>query len=350
VQAIHYTSGTTGVPKGVVRSHDANFAVGSAGAKQLPMGPDDAWYTVLPFNSAAYYGMVLPPMEVGARFVMDREFDPAAALERLESERITHALLVPTMWEMMIRDPGHSDVHLSALRHPLWGGSTSTQGLVERLADWLPHTPLSAYGLTEAPFVTYSTPEIYASGRWDASGSPVSTIEIRVTDDDGANMPVGDYGEIQLRGPLMMDEYFGRPDLTAGVLGDDGWFSTGDWGRLDPDGVLTVADRKKDMIISGGENIYPAELENVISMLPGVAQVAVVGLPNELWGQEVCAVVLRTDDALRADDVVAHCLDHVASFKKPRRVEFCNELPMTATGKVLKHELVSSLSTVEHPD
>ena len=201
---------------------------------------------------------------------------------------MTTTLLVPTMWDMLLRQPGAEGVKLPMLRNAFWGGMPLLKGTVDRLDAWLPVPCLGCYGLTEATCATYSTADVYRSGRPDAAGFPVANMEVRVVDDDGHGVLAGEYGEVLLRGSLVMREYLNRPDLMAEAL-HDGWLSTGDWGRLDGDGDLTDVDRKKDMIISGGENIYPAELEQSLSGLPGVREVAMVGAPDDTWGRP-CAL------------------------------------------------------------
>jgi acyl-CoA synthetase (AMP-forming)/AMP-acid ligase II len=168
-------------------------------------------------------------------------------------------------------------------------------------------------------------------------------MEIRIVDGDRRPIAPGESGEIEVRGAVVMSGYLNRPDLTAEVLAADGWFATGDLGRIDDDGALTVLDRKKDMIISGGENIYPGELEASLSELPGVQQVAVVGIADDLWGQAVCAVVVRSDRTLTENQVVQWCRERHAPYKSPRRVVFVEDLPLNAVGKVVKRTLIDTI-------
>lgn len=341
VQAIYYTSGTTGQPKGVVRSHAANLAMLRGALDRVPTGADDVWLYAIPFHSAGVYALALPALAAGARLVVLPEFDPAETLRLVDEHQVTHLLLVPTMWEMVLREPAHRDASLASVRYALWGGMPMLQATAQRLADWLPVPPLGCYGATEATCITYSTPEIAASGRLDSSGTAIAGMEIGVYDEQGSPLPPGAYGEVWARGDVLMDEYFRDPERTAEAM-VDGWFRSGDWGRIDSDGALTVADRQKDMIISGGENVYPAEVEQVIAQHPGIAEIAVAGVEHPLWGQSVCAFVVRADPGITADDIAALCTDRLARYKHPREIVFMEDLPKNAMGKILKKELVAT--------
>jgi fatty-acyl-CoA synthase len=342
MQSIHYTSGTTANPKGVVRSHGANFAMALGLMARVPLEPGDAWLFAIPAHSAGFYGLAVGPMLQGARLLLTSEFDPVETLTLLETEQVVGTMLVPTMWELLLDSPGATDIQLPALRYALWGGMPLRSGTAKRLDDWLPVSCLGTYGLTEATSICYATQESYASGRWDSAGYPIETMEFRIVDDDDVEVPFGEYGEVLVRGSVMMNGYFNQPELTDSVL-RDGWLHTGDWGRLDDDGALAVVDRKKDMIISGGENIYPAELEDSLSNMRGVREVAIVGIPDEVWGQSVCAVVVTSDASVSEERVVEWCLENHASYKKPRRVVFVDELPKNALGKIVKPEIIQSI-------
>lgn len=219
----------------------------------------------------------------------------------------------------------------------------------DRLAEWLPVPCLGSYGLTEATCISYSTPTIYNSGRTDSSGYPIDLMSVRIADVEGKDVSFGEYGEVFLCGSVVMDGYWNQPELTSETI-VDGWLRTGDLGRLDDDGALTVIDRVKDMIITGGENVYPGEVESIISTLPGVSMTAVVGLPDEVWGQVVCACIVRSDSQLSRQNIINHCERNLAGYKKPRRIVFLDSLPTNALGKIVKHELVSQVSKMSSHD
>lgn len=343
LQAIYYTSGTTGMSKGVMRSQSANAWSAVVSAEVLPTGPGEAWLYTIPMHSIALYGLGLAPLWTGGRMLFTERFDPAESIALVQRTEAAVVHMVPTMWEMAVRFATQQGEQLPSVRHALWGGMPMSRGIAQRLEAWLPVPCVGCYGSTEAPCMTYSTPEISASGRFDSSGPAVGGMELRVVDDDGRPVPAGEYGEVLVRGPLLMDGYLNQPEVTAAVLDEDGWYHTGDRGKVDEDGALTVNDRKKDMIISGGENVYPGEIENVVSTLPGVLETAVVGIPDEIWGQSVCAFVVRETDALTESTIKERCRERLAGYKTPRRVVFVDTLPKNAMGKIVKHELLASL-------
>ena len=341
LQAIYFTSGTTSIQKGVLRSHSADMAMAAGGALATPFSAEDAAFYGIPLHSAGFYGLGIAAMLGGARLVLVPEFEPDLVLEVCEREHVTHTTLVPTMWEMLRACSTAQTANLSSLRHPLWGGMPSFKRLNDLLERWLPVPCVGTYGLTEATCATYSSEAVYHDGRRRSSGYPILGMEVSVVDDDGRPCDVGEYGQVLLRGSLVMDGYLDQPELTSNVL-RDGWLYTGDLGLLDKDGALTVVERIKDMIISGGENIFAAEMEDTILDIPGVREVAVVGIPDDLWGQRVCAFVVG-DNALSAEKVVDACVRRHARFKRPRQVIFVDELPKNALGKVLKSELAESV-------
>lgn len=344
VQAIHYTSGTSGVAKGVLRSHRANLATARAALEAIPTRAGEAWFHNLPLYSVGVYAFALAPLLVGGNVVITERFDPEEVLTLAARRGVVMLHAVPTMWEMMARTDLAADIKLDSLRVALWGGSPLPRATAERLEGWLDTPCLGCYGATEVPCCTYSTAGIYRSGRWDSSGRPFGGTQIRVIDEEGGALPPGMWGEVLLRGPLLMDGYLNRPEATADAIDAEGWYHTGDWGRLDDDGVLTVTDRKKDMIITGGDNVYPAEVENLISTMKGVDEVAVVGLPDDMWGQTVWAFVVCSGSEVTEDDVQSFCREQLASYKVPRGVTFLGSLPRNALGKVEKGTLATATS------
>jgi acyl-CoA synthetase (AMP-forming)/AMP-acid ligase II len=342
VQAIHYTSGTTGTARGVVRTHRANLAVARGALEAIPCGEGVAWFHTLPMNSVGIYAFALAPLLMGGYVVITEDVDPDLTLRLAETYKVKMLHAVPTVWEMLMRvERGVSALSaISSVQMAIWGGSPLSRGSAERLERWINVPCVGCYGSTEAPCMSYSNADIYRSGRFNSSGPPVGGMEIRVVSEEGKDLPAEAWGEVLISGPMLMSGYLNKPEMTKAAIDARGWYRTGDWGRLDRDGSLTVTDRTKDMLISGGENVYPGEIENVISALPGVAEVAVIGVPDDLWGQVVWACVVRNSFDLDEEAIIASCRKALAGFKSPRRVHFFDDLPKNATGKILKTELV----------
>lgn len=334
VHTIHYTSGSTSRPKGVVRSHGANAAIALGSLEAHPVLPGDTWLVALPMHSAGIYAAMFAPVVAGGRiFVTDYAADATGPL--MERERITHLTMGPTMWYAARESLARSDV--TALRHAMWGGMAVPEGTIRAIADVLPVPPLSAYGMTESTSMCYSTPEVYESGRILSSGFPISTMDIRVLAPDGTRCGPAEVGEVVVRGPHVFTRYLNAPEATAEAL-RDGWLHTGDRGWTDADGALTVTGRISGVIISGNENVYPEEVEGAISDIPGVEQVSVIGVPNERWGQEICAYVVAP--GVSAERIQAGCRSTLSRFKVPKRVFMVGELPKDPQGKVQRAVLV----------
>lgn len=339
---LFYTGGTTGFPKGVMLSHRnlVTSALGTVATGQL-LGKGSVFLHAAPMfhlaDLAAWGGQVL----LGGRQVMVPMFSPQAVLQAVQDEQITDILLVPTMIQMLVDFPGIGDYNLSSLRRVLYGGSSITAALLERTMAALPGVSLTqAYGMTEAaPVVSLLWPEDHGGQRLTSAGRAAPHSEVRILAADGQEVPTGVVGEICARGDNIMLGYWKRPAETSAAL-RDGWYHTGDGGYLDSDGFLFVVDRLKDMIITGGENVYSAEVENAISTHPDVASVAVIGLPNEKWGEVVHAcVVLAPDSELGAEELLDFVKPRLAGYKCPRSVDFVPALPISGAGKVLKRDL-----------
>ncbi len=346
-----YTSGTTGLPKGAeishkavvlarrfedeMRAHDPEFPLWGPDAVQLVQAPvfhltGNVWALI------GLYG--------GARLVIQRRFDPAAVLEAIARERITRMILVPAMMQALLAHPAFAETDLSSLDCIYYGGSPTPLPLLTAAVRAFGDRLLQVYGMTEAGgSVSYLPPRDHdpdgRNPRMRSAGIPYPWVEIEIRDAAGRPLPPGEIGEIAVRTPTVMLGYAGRPEATAEVL-KDGWLLTGDAGYRDADGYLYVVDRVRDMIISGGENIYPAELEAVLQQHPAVAEVAVIGTPSARWGEEVCAVVVPAPGAAPdSDELIAFARGKIAGYKVPRRVVFVEALPRNATGKVLRREL-----------
>jgi O-succinylbenzoate-CoA ligase len=332
-----YTSGTTGHPKRVVHSH-ANAIWSSITMLATTEGRlKDRYLLALPLFHVGALAPLTLMVHRGATSVVMRAFDPVAAWRLIESERINNGLAVPAMLNFMRQALDREKVDYSSLRWLLSGAAPVPVTLIEFYAQ-IGIEIHQIYGLTETCGPACLIGPDDAIERAGSTGKAFFHTEVRVVDASGTDVAPGEPGEVIVRGPHVMKEYWNRPEATAETL-RDGWLYTGDVATMDAEGFVTIRDRTKDMIISGGENVYPAEIENVILAHPGVAEVAVIGQPSEKWGESPLAVVVRGDSSLRAEDVLDHCEGKLARFKQPRRVEFVDEIPRNPTGKVLKRVL-----------
>ncbi|MEM8985097.1 MAG: long-chain-fatty-acid--CoA ligase [Pseudomonadota bacterium] len=341
-----YTSGTTGVPKGVQLSHSGLLAQFEL-FNNLPLvgriTPDDVLFVCLPGFHVVGAAYMLQGLFRGAQAVIQRDFDPVSACKLIDEHKVTHTVFVPTIIAMIIQTAQQSNADLSSLRALFYGTSPISEELLKAVPSVLSCSLFQAYGLTEAGgLVTVLPPEDHspqAGNRLKSAGFAGAGVEVRVVDPSGEVCATEQSGEIIIRSPTLMSGYWKKPEETAAVI-KDGWFHTGDIGFLDEDGYVFLRDRLKDMIITGGENVYPAELERVLMTCPGVADVAVVGVPDEKWGEAVLAVIIRSADSnLNADDIRAYTRERLAGYKVPKHVEFRNDLPRNHMGKVLKREV-----------
>jgi len=333
---ILYTSGTTGRPKGAVLSHANSLWNALNMVIECGFRHEDRYIVVPPlYHSAALNCWLLAHVFLGATAVVETAFQPATLPRRLVEERITSLFLVPAMYNALLTQTGGCD--LSGVRIAATGASVMPVGLKEKVQGLFPAAGLiDVYGLTEAgPGVTILKPAD-ALRKAGSVGRPLVTLEVRLVDDSGRDVPAGEVGEIIVRGPTVMQGYHGLPEASAQAL-RDGWLYTGDLARSDEEGYLYLVDRKKDMVNSGGENVYPAEVEAVLLQHPGILEAAVIGVPDSRWGEAVCAVVVpRPGVELGEAEITAFAADRLAGFKKPRRVVFTGALPRNPSGKVLK--------------
>lgn len=344
---VFYTGGTTGRPKGVMLSHESVIGNGMA-MRELGLCPDySRMLIVAPLFHLAAVAALTMVMLAGGTAVILPAFDPARTLDAIATEKVTDALLVPTMIQMVLDVRDFDAAKLRSLDRIMYGASPMPEATLDRAMAAAPQTDFfQCYGMTElSPTAAMLTPELHRgvhrqAGRHRGAGRPIKGTEIRIADTNGQPLPQGEVGEILVRGPGVMLGYWEQPELSARTLAD-GWMHTGDGGRFDETGVLYVVDRMKDMIVSGGENIYSAEVESALSQHPGVAQCAVIGVPDAQWGERVHAVILpRAGAAMTAEEVIAHCRTLIAGYKCPRSVDFRDApLPMSAAGKILKTEL-----------
>ncbi len=344
--AIMYTGGTTGLPKGVMQSHLNLWASGVQRMADASLLRDSTTLHAAPLFHTAAMARAVMQFAAGESHAVVPMFDAREVLQTIERERVTELLLVPTMLQALLAHPDFARHDLSSLRRLAYGASPISAALLESAMASLPAVEFfHAYGLTEAsPVVSVNPPENHgpegrANGRYRSVGRPCFGIHVKVVDPQGHELPRGEVGEIILRGANVMQGYWNKPEETAGAL-RDGWLWTGDGAYMDDEGYLFIVDRMKDMIVSGGENVFSAEVENVIARHPAVAACAVIGVPDERWGEAVHAVVvLKPGGELDAQALRAHCHDHIAGYKCPKSIEFRTELPLSGAGKVLKKDL-----------
>ncbi|MGC0422961.1 long-chain-fatty-acid--CoA ligase [Embleya sp. AB8] len=344
---IFYTGGTTGFPKGVMLSHDnllASAMGGLVATAAFRTAPDARVLHTGPLFHIAGVGVSLMTSIIGIPQVVLPSFDPEQVAATIQRERITEVFLVPTMLQMLLDHPEFATYDLSSLRLLNYGASPITATLLDRVLTALPGTALiQAYGQTElSPLATLLLPQDHLDAdpvRLRSAGRPCFHAEVRVFGPDGLELPRGEVGEIVSRGNHVMIGYWNRPAETEQAL-RDGWMHTGDLGFMDAEGYLTVVDRLKDMIVTGAENVYSAEVENAINAHPDVAGCAVIGLPDPRWGERVHAVVVPHPGHRPTAEVLrAHVKTLIAGYKAPRTVEFVDALPLTAAGKVQKSVL-----------
>ncbi len=347
---VFYTGGTTGSAKGVMVSHEALVYNGLVAAASGFARDGERGLHVAPLFHAAAATLMGALWTVGGTQVTLPGFTPLATLQAIERERIQTVVLVPTMVQAMVDHPAAAAHDLGSLRLLAYGASPISEAVIDRALRLLPHTQfMQCYGMTElAPMITLLMPELHAGegrarGKIRSAGQPIPGVSLRIVDAQGHERPTGEVGEILVRSPAVMLGYWNRPDETAHALQrapNEGWMHTGDAGWLDDDGFVTIVDRVKDMIVTGGENVYSVEVEQAIARHPAVAACAVIGVPDEAWGERVHAVVvLRPGLAATADDIRTHCKSLIGGYKCPRSVDFVEALPVSGAGKVLKAQL-----------
>jgi long-chain acyl-CoA synthetase len=341
-----YTSGTTGVPKGVLTTH-RNLAAAAETSPRWGFDADTVSLTPLPMFHIGGIGWAFLGLWSGATTILVSEFVPEAVLDVLERERVTNAVLVPTMLQMLAAVPGAAGRDYSALRSIAYGASPITTPVLKAALRTFRCALFGIYGLTETTGAAVQLdaadhdPDGPREHLLRSVGRPYPWVELRIVDPlTRAACGPHQVGEVWLRAPNVMAGYFNRPAETAAALTADGWLRTGDGGYLDDGGYLFLTDRIKDMIVTGGENVFPVEVEEALAQHPAVDDVAVIGVPDERWGETVKAlVVLRTGAVASADELTAFAREHLAGYKLPRSVDFVSDLPRTPSGKVLKREL-----------
>jgi long-chain acyl-CoA synthetase len=346
---LFYTSGTTGVPKGVMLSHRNLWMNAMHTLIVRPVEPEEIFLHVAPMFHLADFPAILNTTLTGGAHAILRKFDPPAVIETIARERVSTTMLVPTMINFIIGHPDIGRHDLSSLRRITYGASPMPVELLKRAMQTLPRCEFfQGYGQSEAsplltvlPFEDHVTegPE-RITRRLASCGRPVIGVEVEVFNEQDQPVKPGEVGEVVARGPNVMLGYWKRPEESARAL-RGGWLRTGDMALVDEDGYLYLVDRKKDMIITGGENVYSTEVENIVYTHPAVREAAVIGVPDETWGEAVKAIVtLQPEASLSESELIAHCAARLAGYKVPKSVEIlAGELPKSGTGKILKKEL-----------
>jgi acyl-CoA synthetase (AMP-forming)/AMP-acid ligase II len=342
-----YTSGTTGRAKGAVLTHRNLFSL-RAQQRALPAwyawSADDVSLIAMPAAHVSGTGWAVWTLQHGATGIVTREFDPQAVLDQILQHRINKVMMVPTAMQIAVRHPRARGADFSFLEYIYYGGAPLPQALLAECVEVFGCGFVQMYGMTEtAGTIVALAPEDHDPARgacMRSVGRALGGVELKIVDDGGATLPAGSTGEIMTRSKANMLGYFETPEATAEALDAEGWLRTGDAGYLDAAGYLYLQDRVKDMIISGGENIYPAEVENAIFGHPAVAEVAVVGVPDDKWGESVKAVIVPAAGAERNDaDVLAWVAARIARYKVPKSIDWVSALPRNHTGKVLRRVL-----------
>jgi acyl-CoA synthetase (AMP-forming)/AMP-acid ligase II len=342
-----YTSGTTGRPKGVMLAH-RNFTHGASAnlASDLPWNrweENDAAVQAMPVSHISGTGWGILTVHYGATCHIQRQFDLDQTFDMIQRDGISKIFLVPAALQFLVRHPRAKQTDFSRIREMGYGASPIPLALLRESIDMLGCGFVQFYGMTETTGTIVALPpedhSVNGSPRMRAAGKPLPWVEIRVVDADGNDVPCGQVGEIVTRSGANMVGYWNRPEETAKTI-RDGWLYTGDAGYMDAEGYVYIHDRVKDMIISGGENVYPAEVESALSDHPAIAEAAVIGVPDEKWGEAVKAVVvLRPGAVLLEDELIDWSRGRIAGFKAPKSVDFVDMLPRNASGKLLKREL-----------
>jgi acyl-CoA synthetase (AMP-forming)/AMP-acid ligase II len=352
ISALVYTSGTTGRPKGVMHSHANDMAIAMNCVMEYSLSHRDNALHIAPlYHVGGMQAYFLPHLMVGGTNVVLGRYEVEKTLEIIQSERITTLFAVPTQIQEMLFHPRFRDYDVSSLQLITTGGAAISSATMERvIADFCPKI-FNGYGMTEASLTLVLHPED-ALAKLGSCGKPTLISECRVITNDptrevppSETVPAGEIGQLIVRGPQAMEGYWNKPFETSKKL-KAGWIYTGDLFSKDADGFYYFHGRADDMIVSGGENIYPREVEEILYRAPGVQEAAVVGLPDEKWGQVVAAFVVRSDPAVDAEtlDAFFKASQDIAPYKRPKRYEFVEALPMNPSGKVLKRELVAGFA------
>lgn len=338
---VMYTSGTTGKPKGVMLSHRNIYETAEIWSESMNMTSSDRMYICTPlFHCAGSHVFAVPTMYKGGTVIIEEAFSPERTLPRLVETEATIFFGVPAMYTIFLSKPEIAEFNFEHLRLFCYGAAPMPYELVKRLKDIFPKVKVqNLYGQTENSPASSSLLDEVALTKIGSVGRPLTRTKIRLIDPNGEEVPVGEVGEICIKGPQVMKGYLRAPEETMNTV-RNGWLHSGDLGRFDEEGYLFIVDRKKDMIIRGGENIYPIEVEEVLYQIPSILEAAVVGVPHEIYGEVPKAfVVCKEGQSISAEEILKYCRTQLAKYKVPMEIAFLTELPRNASGKVLKHTL-----------
>jgi len=341
LSTIGYTSGTTGRPKGAMQSHRAVMTNGAMTSQMQMRGPQDCVVSALPCPHVYANVLMMGMMMFGTKLVLQSKFDPAAAFADIAAHRATIFDGVPAMYMFMLNNPGIKDADLSSLKRCYVGGQTMPVATMQAVETAFNVPLIELWGMTEIAGLGATHP-LYGNNKHGSIGCALPYCELRIADAEDAakTMPRGEVGELMVRGPIVMMGYFGDEEKTRETLEPDGWLHTGDLGTMDADGCVFIVDRKKDMILTGGYNVYPAEIERVLAAHPAVALAAVGKQPDDIKGEIAKAyIVLKTGATCTEDEIITFCRETLAAYKCPRKVQFVNDVPKTSTGKIMRREL-----------
>lgn len=345
IAALMYTGGTTGKPKGVMLSFDNLVSNAQAALKMAEYKNTGTILLVAPLFHVGGLGLLIQASLRQMDVIIQKAFIPVEVFKAIQRFKVTQAFFVPTMVQFLLDDPHFKDYDLSSLEYLIYAAAAMDGTLLRRAMRDFPKAEfVQVYGMTElSPIVTVlKGTDHLTEVKLRSVGRPTAQVEVKIIDADGKVLGVNQVGEIVVRGSNVMQGYLNKPEETAKAL-KDGWMHTGDGGYLDEDNYLYIADRIKDMIISGGENIYSTEVESAILTYPGVQMCAVIGIPHEKWGEAVHAVIVpHPDTEINTEKLSDHCREHIAGYKIPRSFEFRTALPLSAAGKILKNELRAS--------
>ncbi len=350
IAQLYYTSGTTGQPKGVVLTHKNNYAHALGTIEELDLKESDNWLHVSPMFHLADAWAVWAVTKAGGTHIIVPEFNPENVLRIIETERITISNFIPTLLNILINHKSVGRFDYKHMRLIMSGGAPIAHTVVRKLMEIFKCEYIQTYGMTEtSPFLTMSILKQHLKKLpfeeqfkyMVTTGRPFSNVRLRVINENGKDIQKNDkeVGEIIVKGKTITSEYWKLPEETSKSI-KDGWLYTGDLARINEEGYLTIVDRKDDMIITGGENVYSIEIENVLYSHPDILESAVVGLPDEIWGEEiVAAVVLKPGKNTKSKNIIGFCKEHLADFKVPKRIMYYKELPKTGSNKISKQKL-----------
>ena len=348
---IMYTSGTTGHPKGAMINHQMQLYNVINLASPAFVSTDTVQLVVLPlFHTGGMNCYANPVLHAGGELILTRDFDPGLALSILGNPefKVSHFFAVPAPYQFMMNHPDFDSTDLSSLKVAGVGGAPCAEAILKTWSD-RGVSMIQGWGMTETSPGGIGLPAEDAERKLGSAGKPLLHTEVKVVDDEGQELPWGEVGELYIRGPNITPGYWNNEEATKNSFEGD-WLKTGDAARFDDEGFIYIVDRWKDMYISGGENVYPAEVENVLYQIPEIAEAAIIGVPHDRWGETGIAYIsLKPEQTLEEKDIIEHCLKNLAKFKVPNSVKFIDALPRNATGKVLKRNLRDDLLGSDAP-